>query len=144
MNNMKKLTMAIFVALACALAILPAAAFASEPEAKIDTTTYATLQEALDAAKDGDTVTVLKDIELPEDARLSVAPATPISFTLDLNQKMISRLYCTDDEITLGVDKPVTLTITNGTLVAGWDGIMSGEDASPAPRLPLLTSRLAT
>ena len=132
MHTMKKLTMAIFVALACALAILPAAAFASEPEAKIGDATYATLQEALDAAKDGDTVTVLKDIELPEDARLSVAPATPISFTLDLNQKMISRLYCTDDEITLGVDKPVTLTITNGTLVAGWDGIMSGEDAETA------------
>lgn len=132
MHTMKKLTMAIFVALACTLAILPAAAFAAEPEAKIGTTTYATLQEALDAAKDGDTVTVLKDIELPEDARLSVAPATPISFTLDLNQKMISRLYCTDDEITLGVDKPVTLTITNGTLVAGWDGIMSGEDAETA------------
>lgn len=132
MNNMKKLTMAILVAIACALAILPATAFANEPEAKIGTTTYATLQEALDAAKDGDTVTVLKDIELPEDARLSVAPVTPISLTIDLNQKTISRLYCTDDEIMLGVDKPVTLTITNGTLVAGWDGIMSGDDAETA------------
>ena len=132
MHTMKKLTMAIFVALACTLAILPAAAFAAEPEAKIGTTTYATLQEALDAAKDGDTVTVLKDIELPEDTRLSVAPATPISFTLDLNQKMISHLYHTDDEITLGVDKPVTLTIANGTLVAGWDGVMDGDDAETA------------
>lgn len=132
MNNMKKLTMAILVAIACALAILPATAFANEPEAKIGTTTYATLQEAFDAAKDGDTVTVLKDIELPEDARLSVAPVTPISLTIDLNQKTISRLYCTDDEIMLGVDKPVTLTITNGTLVAGWDGIMSGDDAETA------------
>lgn len=115
-----------------ALVLLPTAAFAAEPEARIGDATYATLQEALDAAKDGDTVTVLKDIELPEDARLSVAPATPISFTLDLNQKTISRLYHTDDEITLGVDKPVTLTITNGTLVAGWDGIMSEDDAETA------------
>ena len=132
MNNMKKLTMAIFVALACTLAILPVVAFASEPEAKIGTTTYVTLQEALDAAKDGDTVTVLKDIELPEDARLSVAPVTPISLTIDLNQKTISRLYCTDDEIMLGVDKPVTLTITNGTLVAGWDGVMDEDDTESA------------
>lgn len=132
MLRTKRFIPAIFLALICALVLMPATAFAAEPEARIGDDTYATLQEALDAAKDGDTVTVLKDIELPEDTRLSVAPESPISFTLDLNQKTISRLYHTDDEITLGVDKPVTLTITNGTLIAGWDGIMPGEDAETA------------
>ncbi len=132
MHTMKKLTMAIFVALACALTILPATAFANEPEARIGDATYATLQEALDAAKDGDTVTVLKDIELPEDARLSVAPESPISFTLDLNQKTISRFHCDSEEIMLGVDKPVALTITNGTLMAGWDGVMDEDDTESA------------
>lgn len=100
----------------CTLLVLPVAAFANEPEVKIGDTTYFTLQEALDAARDGDTVTVLKDIKLPVDARLSVAPATPISFTLDLNQKTISKLNYVGDGDMLGVDKPVTLAITNGTL----------------------------
>lgn len=132
MYTVKKLTMAILVVLTCALAILPATAFANEPKAKIGDTTYATLQEALDAAKDGGTVTVLKDIELPEDTRLSVAPASQISFTLDLNQKTISKLNYVADEDMLSVDKPVTLTITNGTLKAGWDGVMPEDDAETA------------
>lgn len=132
MLRTKRFIPAIFLALICALAFMPVTAFAAEPEARIGDDTYATLQEALDAAKDGDTVTVLKDIELPEDTRLSVAPATPISFTLDLNQKTISHFYYTNSYGMLGVDKPVTLTITNGTLIAGWDGIMPGDDAETA------------
>ena len=132
MGKLKKVITVAFWALAFALALVPATAFANEPEAKIGDATYATLQEALDAACDGDTVTVLRDIELSEETRLSVAPATPISFTLDLNQKTISKLNYAGDEDMLGVAKPVTLTITNGTLVAGWDGVMSEDDAETA------------
>lgn len=141
MLRTKRFIPAIFLALICALALMPATAFAVEPEARIGDITYATLQEALDAARDGDTVTVLKDIELPEDTRLSVAPVTPISFTLDLNQKTISKLnYDVNSEHMLGVDKPVKLTITNGTLVAGWDGVMPEDDAETATAIAVTCS----
>lgn len=53
--------------------------------AKVDNTEYATLQAAIGAAQDGDTVTLLKDIDLP-----ATAVVKGKTITLDLNGKTIS------------------------------------------------------
>ena len=55
-----------------------------EAVAEVNGTTYATLADALDAATAGDTVTVLKDIDLQDQAVITK------SLTLDLNGKTIS------------------------------------------------------
>lgn len=58
---MKKQIFSFLLALTLILTVIPVAVSAADDEAKIGTTQYATLGEALTAAKDGDTVEVLKD-----------------------------------------------------------------------------------
>ena len=58
---MKKQIFSFLLALTLILTVIPVAVSAADDEAKIGTTLYATLGEALTAAKDGDTVEVLKD-----------------------------------------------------------------------------------
>ena len=54
--------------------------------ARIDTTYYLTLQDAIDVAEAGQTITVVKDIELTE----GVVVAADKTITLDLNGKTVS------------------------------------------------------
>lgn len=58
---MKKQIFSFLLALTLILTVIPVAVSAADEEARIGTTLYATLGEALTAAKDGDTVEVLKD-----------------------------------------------------------------------------------
>lgn len=61
---MKKRVLSMFMALALCLTLLPAAAFAEGTEggaAQIGDTVYSTLPEAVNAAKDGDTIKLLAD-----------------------------------------------------------------------------------
>ena len=55
--------LAFCMVLICAL-VPGAGADAAENEAKIGETEYATLGEAIDASKDGDTITILRDLTL--------------------------------------------------------------------------------
>jgi uncharacterized low-complexity protein len=58
---------------------------ASEDEAAIGNTGYVTLQDAIKAAADDDTITLLKDVVL----RAPVSIESDVSFTLDLNGKTL-------------------------------------------------------
>lgn len=119
MKIVKKIS-GILLTLCLTMALLPTASFADGAEARIGNVNYATLQMAIDNVKDGDTITVLKDITLTKDSVLKIAPETPKSFTIDLNQKQIA--YPNDNEwdiAALNIDKPVTLNIKNGRIDAG-------------------------
>lgn len=135
---MKKKLFSILICLAMSAGLSPIVALADDgQEAAIGGTTYETLQEAIDNAKDGETITVLKDIVLTRDTTLKIAPETRKSITIDLNQKKIS--YPNDGEwttATISVDKPVALNITNGQIDAGDDDhtairVTCAEDQSP-------------
>ncbi len=109
----------IFIAMCCIVMSFSVMAYADDsPQAKIGGTIYATLQEAIDAAKDGDTITVLKNISLTKDTTLKVAPEQAKTITIDLNQKEIS--YTTEDSgwdtAAIDISKPVTLNIKNGKI----------------------------
>ena len=67
---MKKRILSLLLILCMAVTLLPTAAFAAEPtkgnEASIGETQYATLADAVGKAKDGDTVTLLKDVTVSD------------------------------------------------------------------------------
>ena len=57
--------LAVLMVLATGIAaVLPAVAEEGGNEARIGETEYATLGEAIDASKDGDTITILRDLTL--------------------------------------------------------------------------------
>ena len=88
---MKQRILAILLSLTMIFTLVPTAmAEGSDPVAQIGETTYATLKAAFEEAKDGDTVTLLKDVETnniedTEEARIIIEKA----ITLNLNDKTI-------------------------------------------------------
>ena len=88
---MKQRILAILLSLTMMFTLVPTAmAEGSDPVAQIGETTYATLKAAFEGAKDGDTVTLLKDVETnniedTEEARIIIEKA----ITLNLNDKTI-------------------------------------------------------
>ena len=87
------------------------------PEAAIGSINYDTLQEAINNAQVGDTITVLRDIAVDYNTLITIAPAAAINLTIDLNQKKIS--YPEDGEwgnAALTISKPITLCIKNGKI----------------------------
>lgn len=87
---MKKRVLSMFMALALCLTLLPAPAWAAETEggaAQIGNTVYSTLPEAVNAAKDGDTIKLLADYKTAEGAGDEGDDGLTItkSVTLDLN-----------------------------------------------------------
>ena len=98
------------------------------------TTKYATLQAAIDAAQNDDTITLLDDVTVTTAAHGDNAlnHARAVSFTLDLNTHKLSadtgnsvfRFNIADS----GATSDVTVTIKNGEIVAGgntWCAVMS-------------------
>lgn len=120
---MRKKFFSILICTAMALGISTIVALADDgQEAAIGETRYGTLQEAIEHAEDGDTITVLRDIVLTKDTTVKIAPESKKSITIDLNQKKIS--YSNDGEsktAAISVDKPVALNIKNGRIDAGDD-----------------------
>ena len=88
---MKQRILAILLSLTMMFTLVPTAmAEGSDPVAQIGETTYATLKAAFEEAKDGDTVTLLKDVETnniedTEEACIIIEKA----ITLNLNDKTI-------------------------------------------------------
>ncbi len=86
----------------------------AEPVAKIGDTEYPTLQEAIDAAKVGDTVTLLCDLDLGN-GLLTIDKNIYKDFTLDLDNHTL----CTKGELLFemsGLNVSSNVTIENGTL----------------------------
>lgn len=90
-------------------------------EAAIGETNYDTLQKAIDSAQDGDTILIMRDINLTKDTLVTIAPNSSKEITIDLNQKTIN--YPNDDEwddiAALTISKPITLNIKNGKIDVG-------------------------
>ena len=110
---MKKRIFSILLTLAMVLSLLPAAAFAEgENVAKVGDTEYATLAEAVAAAQAGDTVTLLKDVELSD--KVVVAK----KLTINLGGNTLSRVNTVQgqDGSAITVIADGDLTLENGTV----------------------------
>ena len=127
---MKRKFLSILLTLAMALMLLPTAAMAEGPDpvAQIGEKTYATLKAAFEEAKDGDTVTLLKDVETNnsednEAARIIINK----KITLNLNDKTIRTPNGMGDNNTnfcaLIIDADVTINATaEGGINTGTNG----------------------
>lgn len=113
---MKKKLSAIVLALVLALSLLPAAAFAADGDvAQVGEQTYATVAGAIEAAKDGGTVKLLKDVAEP------ITIPAGYTVTLDLNGKKLVNSEVPQAEPATGAKH----TITNeGTLTITGDGLV--------------------
>ena len=127
---MKRKFLSIFLTLAMALTLLPTAAMAegADPVAQIGEKTYATLKAAFEEAKNGDTVTLLKDVETnniedTEAARIIINK----EITLNLNDKTIRTPNDMGNNINnfcaLIIDADVTINATaEGGINTGTNG----------------------
>ena len=115
----KKFLPYVFALLAIAFACVPAPAVAAtKAVAQIGDTTYTKLQSALDAVQDGQTITLLDDVD-------ECTVASKSTFTLDLNGMILSN----------GGKKKHTLEIAgtaNVTIVTGQDAGEIGWERSGA------------
>ncbi len=66
MKNKARFILPFLAVLCLMITLFSVTAFAEGEEAKIGSTTYATLKEALEASKDGDTITILKGVSWNE------------------------------------------------------------------------------
>lgn len=95
----------------------------SEYAAQIGNIKYETLQEAIDTAKDGDTITVLADIY---DEQLYMDPGRNVSLTIDFYEHSIS----TDDCVDMFIIYSGNIKILNAIIVNLNFDVPSGENAS--------------
>ena len=109
------------------------------PAAVIGTQKYATLQAAIEAVKEGETITLLDNVNVttPAYGQNALNHARAINFTLDLNGKTLSA--DTGNSVfrfniaNSGATSNVTLTIKNGKIVAGsntWCAVMASGISS--------------
>ena len=125
---MKRKLLSVLLTLCLAFSLLPTAALADEVGggsaaegeqtnyvAQIGSTGYATLQEAVDAAKSGDTIVLKKSIsatEIGEKKQLQFEKEA-MNLTLDLNQNTITAEA--GEAIAVNAAN-ITLTVKNGTI----------------------------
>ena len=127
---MKRKLLSVLLTFCLAFSLLPTAALAEEPAdpvAQIGEKTYATLKAAFEEAKDGDTVTLLKDVETNNiedtvEARIIINKA----ITLNLNDKTIKSPDNMGNNNTnftaLIVDADVIINATTGGINTGKNG----------------------
>lgn len=120
MRNTKRIMWLIVVtAIVCALTLavaLPASADENANVAKIGDTEYATLDAASKAAKTGDTITLLRDVDLGTNSARFYNPSVSSchDLTFDLNGHTITSAAATDGTVIVA---RVGLVIKNGTIV---------------------------
>lgn len=130
---MKKRLLSAFLAVMMVLTMAPVA-FAADgdtaatPEnvAEINGTGYATLQAAVDAAKAGDTITLLKDITVDGTDKVTSRTVIDKPITLDLNDKTIKSPdnmgANTNNFTALHISADVTINATTGGINTGTNG----------------------
>ena len=79
---------------------------------------YATLQEAFDAVQDGDTIELLKDIEVNEEVNNGVSYTGDADFTVDFNGFTFTS-NTTNSAFVIVSDNSTDVTLKNGTITAG-------------------------
>ena len=130
---MKRRLLSAFLAVMMVLTMVPVA-FAADgdtaatPEnvAEINGTGYATLQAAVDAAKAGDTITLLKDITVDGTDKVTSRTVIDKPITLDLNDKTIKSPdnmgANTNNFTALHISADVTINATTGGINTGTNG----------------------
>lgn len=112
MGKLKKVLLLV-VALCVMISIMSIAATATgdDPVARIGSTTYASLADAIAAAQDGDTVTMLADVTLSDTLEIKK------SITLDLNENTLSKsLASASDKTPVIKALAGTVEIKNGAI----------------------------
>lgn len=152
----KFLALLLAVVMVCAMGIPVSAAVADTDVAKIGDNGYATLDAAFTAVKDGETIVLLKDVELQPvlnsgsyyDGIIYVGDK---SFTLDLGGKTISGASGINDYLIYlnnKGEKANEITFVNGTIAGGanlWNVIaVSGNSATFPTTLNLGTGLTVT
>lgn len=152
----KFLALLLAVVMVCAMGIPVSAAVADTDVAKIGENGYATLEAAFTAVKDGETIVLLKDVELQPvlnsgsyyDGIIYVGDQ---SFTLDLGGKTISGASGINDYLIYlnnKGEKANEITFVNGTIAGGanlWNVItVSGNSATFPTTLNLGTGLTVT
>lgn len=125
---MKRKFLSILLTLAMALTLLPVSAMAEGETAnvaKVGETEYTTLQDAIDAAKSGATVTLLADVNTPE-----TSYTIRKSLTIDLNGKTITADGYDSVFAIKGEGNHVVINATNGGKVIAVEN--SGSDGKYA------------
>ena len=131
---MKRRLLSAFLAAMLVLTMAPVAfaaegngtAETSEYVAEINGTGYATLQTAIDAAKAGDTITLLKDITVDGEDKDTSRTVIDKPITLDLNDKTIKspdNMGNNDHNfVALYISADVTINATTGGINTGTNG----------------------
>ena len=107
---MKKRILTVLLAVCLVFALGTVTALADDTVAKIGDTPYTDLSTAFNAVKDGETIVLQKDVELTSRLEIRKDKTDVVSFTLDLNNRKLSRngtvldIYNSD------------ITIENGTI----------------------------
>ena len=145
---MKRKLLSVLLTFCLAFSLLPTAALAEEPAdpvAQIGEKTYATLKAAFEEAKDGDTVTLLKDVETNNiedtvEARIIINKA----ITLNLNDKTIKSPDNMGNNNTnftaLIVDADVIINATTGGINTGKS--CNGASVCKTDHIPNLCHKL--
>ena len=117
---MKKRLLAIIATAAMIVTMIPAMVFADGANvAKIASTgaEYATLQEAVNEAKDSDIITIIRDIEQQDGVLV-----TNKNITIDLNDKIFTVTEgASTNNRNFKIDGDSVVTIKNGTMIAKGD-----------------------
>ena len=118
----RKLFPYVFALLAIVFACLPAPAFAATKDvAQIGDTTYTKLQSALDAVQDGQTITLLDDVD-------ECTVASKSTFTLDLNGKTLSNGGKKKHTLEIADTANVTIVTSQDAGEIGWERLGALED----------------
>ena len=128
---MKRKLLSVLLTFCLAFSLLPTAALADEGEAsgnaaKIDDATYETFDEALFAAKAGDTITLLKDVMVDNRDTSMWRTIIDKPITLELNDKTIKSPNGMGENSTnfaaLFISADVTINATTGGINTGISG----------------------
>ena len=93
--NTKK-SVQLFALLICLLIMGASTVYAASYQAKIGKNNYETIQDAVNAVKSGQTIKLVKNVELAKDEVIELN--RNVKYTIDMNGKMISRNEEQDDE----------------------------------------------
>lgn len=128
----------------CTVCGMAAAAFAATPAAAIGSTAYPTLNAAMAAAKDGETIVLQSDIDNAKEtyyvgvgkgAAYFVSGSTAKAFTIDLNRHTIKAGTESQTGLLVAADSKAgacSVTLKNGTIASSEGSGMLIRDDNPA------------
>ena len=128
----------------CTVCGMAAGAFAATPAATIGSTAYPTLNAAMAAAKDGETIVLQSDIDNAKEtyyvgvgkgAAYFVSGSTAKAFTIDLNRHTITAGTESQTGLLIAADSKAgicSVTLKNGTIASSEGSGMLIRDDNPA------------